>query len=341
MAPVKNGRVVFGDYVQDVPKPGQTTIYDSTQTIDLEAIALNGGILIKTLVVAVDPYLLARFRNSNIPGWSLNKDDLVSYLGVGVVLRSEDPAAKPGDHLYGLMPFQEYTVLPGIGELRVLKNEEKLPWSVYVGIAGMPGQTAWVGWKEYAAPQKGDVVFVSSGAGPVGNMAIQLAKHAGCKVIASAGSDEKVRELRDTVGADVAFNYKTTSVWDVLAKEGPINIYWDNVGAESLDAALQHAATGARFIECGMISQLSGAPYTMKNLFMIVRQEIKLFGFITTTLMPKYLADFYKEVPGQIARGELKYVEDRKHGLELAGEAIRDVWLGQNRGKSVVIVGEE
>ena len=90
-----------------------------------------------------------------------------------------------------------------------------------------------------------------------------------------------------------------------------------------------------------MISQMGGTQYTMKNMFMIVRKEIKLFGFIATTLMPKYLADFYKEVPAQVARGEIKYVEDRKLGLELAGEAIRDVWLGQNRGKSVVIVGEE
>lgn len=115
-------------------------------------------------------------------------------------------------------------MLPTIGKLQLLTNEEKLPWSAYVGIAGMPGQTAWCGWKEYAAPKKGDIVFVSSGAGPVGSMVIQLAKQVGCRVIASASSDEKVEELTKTIGADVAFNYKTTSVCDVLEKEGPINM---------------------------------------------------------------------------------------------------------------------
>ena len=94
-----------------------------------------------------------------------------------------------------------------------------------IRLEGHPSrQTAWCGWKEYAAPQKGDVVFVSSGAGPVGNMAIQLAKRDGCKVITCASSDEKVEQLKKIVGADVAFNYKTTSVWDVLEKEGPINM---------------------------------------------------------------------------------------------------------------------
>ena len=158
------------------------------------------------------------------------------------MLRSEDSAVHKGDHLYGRLrkwpfsvfvnwvqsntctAFQQYAVLPNIDGLTVVKNEEKLPWSVYVGIAGMPGQTAWCGWKEYAAPKKGDIVFVSSGAGPVGNMAIQLAKRDGCKVITCASSDEKVEQLKKIVGADVAFNYKTTSVWDVLEKEGPINM---------------------------------------------------------------------------------------------------------------------
>ena len=90
-----------------------------------------------------------------------------------------------------------------------------------------------------------------------------------------------------------------------------------------------------------MISQLNGSPYTMKNLFLIVRKELKLFGFIASSLMPKYNDEFYREVPQMLASGKLKYIEDAKNGLELAGHAIQDVWRGQNRGKSVVIVGTE
>ncbi|EKM51643.1 uncharacterized protein PHACADRAFT_150208 [Phanerochaete carnosa HHB-10118-sp] len=341
MAPTRNARLFFGEFPTDYPEPGKTTVYDESRTIDLETVALEGGVLVKTLVVGIDPYLVGRMQDLGIPGFAFSKGELISYYGVGLILRSENPAVQPGEHLYGFIPFQEYNVLPAIDNYKVLKNEEKLPWSVYVGICGMPGQTGWVGWKEHAAPKEGDVVFVSSGAGPVGSMVIQLAKQAGCKVITCASSDEKVRELTGTVGADVAFNYKTTSVFDVLEKEGPINIYWDNVGADALDAALQNAANGARFIECGMIAQLSGPAYTMKNLFMIVKKELKLFGFTINTLLPKYSEEFYREVPKKVASGEIRYLEDAKQGLKQAGDAIRDVWQGKNRGKSVVIVGEE
>ena len=90
-----------------------------------------------------------------------------------------------------------------------------------------------------------------------------------------------------------------------------------------------------------MISQLNGPPYTMKNLFMIVRKELKLFGFVVSTLIPKYSEEFYREVPKKIASGEIQYLEDAKQGLEHAGHAIRDVWQGKSRGKSVVTVGDE
>lgn len=132
----------------------------------------------------------------------------------------------------------------------------------------MPGKTADFGWKELSLAKKGEVAFVTAGAGPVGQLVIQLAKLDGLKVIASAGSDEKVEYLK-TLGADVAFNYKTSKTAEVLDKEGPINVYWDNVGGETLEAAIDHAAVGARFIECGMISGYNntGEPYHVKVKF--------------------------------------------------------------------------
>ena len=134
-------------------------------------------------------------------------------------------------------------MLPSLDQYRILENKEGLPWSVYIGVAGMPGtsfllangwtvmltrsaragQTAYNGWKEYADAKKGETVFVTTGAGPVGSMVIQLAKQDGLKVIASAGSEEKVQFMK-SIGADVAFNYKTTSAAEVLAKEGPIDM---------------------------------------------------------------------------------------------------------------------
>lgn len=196
---------------------------------------------------------------------AFEKGQPIENFGVGVVLRSENPKVKAGDHVYGIFreypvdpvlersahlpasAFAQYFIRPSFDGFRVLENKEGLPWSVYVGVAGMPGQTAYSAWKEYAKVQKGDVVFVTAASGPVGSFVVRLAKADGLKVIASAGSDEKC-EFVKSLGADVVFNYKTTKTADVLAKEGPINIFWDNVGGESLDAALQYAARGARFL---------------------------------------------------------------------------------------------
>jgi len=343
MAPVTNSRHLYNELIKGLPEPGKTTVHDTSQTIDLERVALNGGFLVKTLVLSMDPYIRGRMRDPKVKSYiePFNPGEPVQNFGVGVVLRSENSAVKVGEHIYGLFPFQEYVIVNEPLMLqRTLKNEEGLPWSAYLGVCGMPGQTAFHAWNEYAKPEKGDVVFVTAGAGPVGATVVQLAKALGLKVIASAGSDEKVAFIK-SIGADVAFNYKTTNTIDVLQKEGPINIYWDNVGGETLDAALAAAARHARFIECGMISVTAATPYTMKNLPLIVGKELKISGFIVSSLHHKYLSRFYAEIPARVARGEIKYIEDVTEGLEHSCEALLDVVTGRNKGKSVILVARE
>ncbi|OSD00543.1 NAD-P-binding protein [Trametes coccinea BRFM310] len=342
MAPVKNGRYLFNEVPTGFPEPGKTTVYDDSETIDPDTVPLNGGFLVKVLVLSVDPYLRGKMRDASqksySPAFELGKP--LYNFGVGVVVRSENDAVKPGDHLYGIFKFQHYVIENDPSRFKVLK-EEGLPWSAYVGIAGMPGETAVYAWKEYAHAKKGETVFVTAGAGPVGATVIQLAKADGLKVIASAGSDEKVAFMRE-IGADVAFNYKTVNTRKVLEKEGPINIYWDNVGGETLEAALDFAERHARFIECGMISQYNTTdPYPIKNLMHIVAKELTINGFIVGTIRPKYEEWFYSTWPKRVASGEIKYKEDRVRGLENAGKAIVDVQSGRNFGKSVVIVADE
>ncbi|KZT03633.1 NAD(P)-binding protein [Laetiporus sulphureus 93-53] len=343
MAPVRNGRVLFNEIPTGYPDPSRTTVYDQSQTIDLDNEPLEGGFLVKILVLSIDPYMRGRMRDPSIESYSpaYPTGQPLNNYGVGVVLRSANPSFKPGDHLYGFYPFQEYFVAKDAKGFSVLENKEKLPWSAYVGVLGMPGQTAHHGWKELAHPKKGDVVFVTSGAGPVGATVIQLAKAEGLKVIASAGSEDKVDFIR-SIGADVAFNYKMTKALDVLQKNGPINIYWDNVGGETLEAALEAAAVGARFIECGMISTYNGGePYCVKNLVNIVGKQLRISGFIVDNLHEKWLADFYKEIPPKVASGEFKHKEDISKGLGSAGQAILDVLTGKNKGKKVILVAEE
>ncbi|KAJ6542788.1 hypothetical protein B0H19DRAFT_1171914 [Mycena capillaripes] len=249
MAPIPNGRILFNAIPEDYPVPGKTTVYDTSETIDLENVPLNGGVLIKVLVLSIDPYMRGRLRAAEIesymPAFTLGQP-LVGG-GLGVILRSEVAGVESGTHVRGVLVHQEYMIAPNLEMLEVIERDPRLDWSVYIGVAGMPGETAYMGWREYSQAKKGEVAFVSTGAGPVGSMVIQIAKQDGLKVIASAGSEEKVKFMK-AIGADVAFNYKTTNVREVLAKEGPIDIYWDNVGGDTLDAAMEFAKKHSRII---------------------------------------------------------------------------------------------
>ncbi|KAK0189999.1 hypothetical protein F5146DRAFT_647302 [Armillaria mellea] len=346
MPPITNGTLLFNEIPQGYPEPGKTTVYTTAQTIDLENVPLNGGILIKTLVLSVDPYLRGKMRDPSIESYSppFHIGQPLTNYGVGLVLRSENPNIKVGEHIAGVMNFQQYSVITDLKLSRVMvitKMEESIPWSAYVGVLGMPARTAFYGWKEYSKAKKGEVVFVSSGAGAVGSMVIQLAKLDGLKVIASAGSDEKV-EFMKQLGADVAFNYKKDDTVSVLKEEGPIDIYWDNVGGATLDAAFGSANWHARFMECGMITTYNSKDgYPFKNIFGIVSKRITINGFIEFDLTDKWKDEFYRVIPKKIASGQFKYAEDITTGLEHAGEAIRRIQTGQNIAKSVVLVAED
>lgn len=184
------------------PEPGKTTVYDESETIDPDTVPLNGGFLVKTLVLSIDPYLRGKMRDPSIKSYSvrpmlrstrltqltifkarIHQRPTVSLpaphrdvyncsprrrlenFGVGVVVRSEAAGVKQGDHIYGIFPFVEYWVAPKLDGFRILENKENLPWSAYVGVAGMPGQTAYCAWKEFAHAKKGETVFVTAGSG--------------------------------------------------------------------------------------------------------------------------------------------------------------------------------
>jgi len=338
MAPIINKRIILKEFPTALPVPGQTTTLDASQAIDLDNVPLNGGVLVKTLVLSLEPYVLARMKAFMPNRFQIGQ--AIEGCGIGVVVRSENPGFQVGDHLHGFYPFQEYSVLRETESFTKIHNEYNLPWSVFVGIAGLPGHTAYFGWKEYSRAKKGEVAFVTSGAGAVGSFVIQLAKQDGMKVIASAGSDDKVQYLKE-LGADVAFNYKTTQTSEILEKEGPIDVYWDNVGGETLEAALNAAAKHARFIECGMIAGYGSPAKPIPNLINAILKEISIHGFVVTTLSPKYLETFEREVPALIASKELTYKEDVTRGLENAEVAFDNFLKGAFMGKSVVIVADE
>ncbi|KAJ7200281.1 hypothetical protein B0H12DRAFT_547447 [Mycena haematopus] len=342
MAPVKNARVLFTKVPKDFPVPGETTVQDTTQTIDLDSVPLNGGFLIKTLVLSVDPYMRGKMRSPDIKSYSapFTIGAPLDGYGVGVVLRSDHSEVAVGKYIYGIILHQEYSIFLDMQGLIFLEKNPKLPWTVFIGAAGMPGKTAYHGWKEFSHAKKGETAFITTGAGPVGSMVIQLAKRDGLKVIASAGSDEKVKFMKE-IGADVAFNYKTTNTREVLAREGPIDVYWDNVGGEILEAALDNANIYGRILGCGMISGYNTGQQGVKNLSQAYIRSLTISGILVFRLQAKYDKEFYDLIPAALASGELKYSEDVSRGLETVGEVILRVQEGRNTGKAVVIVAEE
>jgi len=184
----------------------------------------------------------------------------VESYGISEVLRSEMSGYKTGDIVYGVQEFQAYIVWPNPpplrsdGSLRIVKNEERLPLSVYLGVGGMAGKTAYYGLRAIAQPKAEESIFVSTAAGSVGQVVCQIAKAAGLRVIGSAGSDDKVRFLKEELRIDQAFNYKTVSTAEELKKFGGIDIYWDNVGGVTLEAALEAMNKFGRIVGCGNIS---------------------------------------------------------------------------------------
>lgn len=286
--------------------------------IDFDSVPLNGGVLLKTLYLASDPYIRYRMREPHIPAFCppIQLGDPVDNSGVGLVLRSEDPEFQPGDFVAGYLEFAEYSVYPGriVHDYKVpLSKVEKLPnapLSIYIGTLGMPGTTAYQGIKYFASEKlkTAKTMFVSGGAGAVGTFVIEyvkvLAPHV--KIIASAGSAQKVQILKDA-GADVAFDYKHEDTRKVLETNGPIDIYWDNVAGPTLDAALDNFRDEGLIIACGAISQASHDDSSVVRHFdEIFKRSLTVRGFTvyhgeSAVVVPK----FYEEVVPLVVQGKI------------------------------------
>ncbi|GAA5902183.1 hypothetical protein JCM6882_006723 [Rhodosporidiobolus microsporus] len=253
-----NTSLIYAEPPTGAPVPGKTLKKVTDEAFDAETVALNGGILVQLKALSLDPYMRGKMRDPSVksytPAYTLGSP--LEGFAVGEVVRSEHPDVKVGATFRGTLPYSEYAVVPKekiAGQNRVLKNEEGLPWTTLVGAAGMPGATAWVGLYNIGRAQKGETIFVSAASGAVGQIVVQLAKKEGLKVIGSAGSDEKV-EFVKSLGADVVFNYKTQSTQEILSQH-PFDLYFDNVGGETLDAVLATINNKGRIIACGSVSQ--------------------------------------------------------------------------------------
>jgi NADPH-dependent curcumin reductase CurA len=297
-----------------------------------------GQVLVRNLVMSVDPYMRGRMSDakSYAPPYELGQ--AMHGGAVGKVIESTVDTLVPGDTVLHGLGWREYALLDATGVAKV--DPDLAPLGAYLGVLGMPGLTAYAGLVEVAALRKGDIVFVSAAAGAVGSIAGQIAKLKGAKrVIGSAGSADKVRYLLDELGFDAAFNYRDAPVADQLLAAAPdgIDVYFDNVGGDHLEAAISAFNVHGRATICGMISQYnatipSPAPH---NLTQLVAKRLTLRGMLVgdhAHLRP----DFLRDVGTWLREGKLHYTETTFEGIRNAPNAFLAMLAGQNTGKMLV-----
>ncbi|MER6524689.1 NADP-dependent oxidoreductase [Streptomyces sp. NPDC001508] len=298
----------------------------------------EGQVLVRNAYLSVDPYM--RGRMSAAKSYAEPYRLGVAMLGgaVGEVIASNADGIAVGDHVLHHLGWREYAAVDAARAVKV--DPEAAPLSAYLGVLGMTGLTAYTGLLRTASFKEGDAVFVSGAAGAVGSQVGQLARLKGAsRVIGSAGTDEKVRLLVEEYGFDAAFNYRNGPVAEQLRTAAPdgIDVYFDNVGGEHLEAAIGALNLRGRIAICGMISVYNNtepAPGP-RNLARLIQTRGRIEGFLVGDhydLQPQ----FVREVGPWVAAGRLKYRETVVQGIENNLEAFLGVLRGDNTGKMIV-----
>ncbi|MFJ8041432.1 NADP-dependent oxidoreductase [Kitasatospora sp. NPDC096147] len=298
----------------------------------------EGEVLVRNLHLSVDPYMRGRMNDvkSYVPPFQLGK--AMDGGAVGEVIASNAEGFAVGDTVLHGLGWREYATFPAKHAVRV--DGALAPLSYYLGALGMPGMTAYAGLLEVASFKPGDTVFVSGAAGAVGSLVGQIARLKGAKrVIGSAGSAAKVATLLDGYGFDAAFNYKDAPVREQLAAAAPegIDVYFDNVGGDHLEAAIGALNLHGRVTLCGAIAQYNdtAAPAGPRNLALAIGKRLRLQGMLVRdhdSLQPRFL----EEVGGWLREGALTYDETVVDGVEHTVDAFLGLLRGDNTGKMVV-----
>ncbi|KDP35120.1 hypothetical protein JCGZ_10654 [Jatropha curcas] len=339
---VNNKRVKLKDFIHGFPK--ESDMFITNDPIKLKIPEGSNAVLVKILYLSIDPYQYIRSTRIDNPDYfsSYPPGSVMTSYGVGRVMDSGNPDFKKDDLVWGTTGWEEFCLITEPETLFKIHHTD-VPLSYYLGILGMPGLTAYVGFNELCSPKKGERVFISSAFGATGQVVGQLAKLMGCYVVGSAGSKEKVDVLKNKLGFDEAFNYKEEKNFDQALKryfpEG-IDICFENVGGNMLDAVLLNMRIHGRIAQCGMISQYTlDQPQGIKNLMCIIYKRLHLVGFVVTDhyhFFPKFLDIMLP----YIRERKMVYVEDLVEGLESCPAALVGIFSGKNVGKQVVIVAQ-
>jgi NADPH-dependent curcumin reductase CurA len=298
----------------------------------------EGQFLVRNHWLSLDPYMRGRMDAVKSYAKFVELGEVMTGGTVGEIVASRHPQFAVGEFVTGAFGWQEYALSDGTGVRRV--DPQRAPLSYSLGVLGMPGVTAWMGLLDIAQPKAGETVLVSAASGAVGSVAGQLAKIRGCRAVGIAGGRAKCDYVVKELGFDACVDYKRGALRDGLKDALPdgADVYFDNVGGETLDAALAHMRPFARITICGLISQYSATePYGLKNIRAILVNRIRMQGFIVSDRMqlwPQALA----ELGEHVAAGRIRYRECVAQGLENAPRAFLGMLRGENFGKQLVML---
>lgn len=349
MAPT-NTALIYKQVPSGLPVPGKDLAVEDVQSVSE---APKGGILIQVLYSSLDPYLRGLMRDPSIKSYfpALQPGNPVNSFSLGKVIKSQTDQFKEGDMIVATLPIQRFVTvdpdhLKSITKSPADPNDTSFDLRHYLGALGMPGLTAYSSFYEIGKPKKGETIFISSAAGAVGQIVGQLAKHEGLTVIGSVGSDEKLDFITKELKFDSGFNYKKESPNDALQRLAPqgVDIYFENVGAEHLDAAIANMNTFGRIIACGMIAEYNAKDesekYGHKNLMQIVGKQITMRGFLVfgdPTCGPKHKDDHQKNVKQWLKDGSFT-AKLHEWDISEGDKGMTGMLKGENFGKAVLKV---
>jgi NADPH-dependent curcumin reductase CurA len=295
----------------------------------------DGWVRVENKWLSVDPYMRGRMNDvkSYVPPFALGEP--MQGGAVGKVVESRSPNLKEGDTVFHMSGWRETAAGPAeaFNKVPPLAVDDHQ----WLGNLGLTGATAYFGLLRVAEAKEGDIVFVSAAAGAVGSAVVQIAKAKGMTVIGAAGGPDKCEWVR-SLGADAALDYKSGPIVKLLLEAAPkgIDVYFDNVGGDHLDAAFAAARQNARFAICGMIEDYnSGSNHAFRYIMRIISTRLMIKGFIYTDYLSE-MAGFYRDMGGWIAAGKVTSRETVRDGIEAAPQAFLDLFSGGNTGKMLV-----
>ncbi|WBO85347.1 NADP-dependent oxidoreductase [Hymenobacter yonginensis] len=330
---MKTQAIVLASRPQGTPTAEQFRF----ETLELPPLAA-GQVLLKTRYVSVDPYMRGRMSAAKSYVAPFEVGQPIAGGVVAEVVESQSDALPVGSVVVGNLPWQQHSVADGKSLNRI--PTDKAPVSYFLGLLGMPGLTAYFGLLDICQPKAGETVVVSGAAGAVGMVVGQLAKIQGCRVIGTAGSDEKVAYLKE-LGFDEAINYKTANIAEALAAAAPngVDCYFDNVGGPITDAVYDLLNKHARIALCGQIStyNTTEAPVGLRPEGKLLKTSTKLQGFIVSDYLPQWPEGVAK-LTEWYGQGKLKFEETITDGFDQIPAAFLGLFQGDNTGKAIVNV---